>query len=179
MVPCTNYSAGGVIPDWFDVSPDNESSEMEMEMKSANHFLLLTKVAFTLIVPYPSADCNTIHTFFINFWIFCDRKNLSQTCIYRIAKELQLLYPIKFGNSLYFVVSTLKKAVLAVFLWSVKFFVVKLFGGKHGIALISEAPQRLQFLIFLGTVDISRFIEQCPCLSELHMLFRVGNSKLY
>ena len=96
--------------------------------------VLLTKVAFTLIVPYPSADCNTIHTFFINFWIFCDRKNLSQTCIYRIAKELQLLYPIKFGNSLYFVVSTLKKAVLAVFLRSVKFFVVKLFGGKHGIA---------------------------------------------
>ena len=57
MVPCTNYSAEGVIPDWFDVSPDNESSEMEMEMKSANHFLLLTKVAFTLIIPYPSADC--------------------------------------------------------------------------------------------------------------------------
>ena len=57
MVPCTNYSAGGVIPDWFDVSPDNESSEMEMEMKSANHFLLLTKVAFTLIIPYPCADC--------------------------------------------------------------------------------------------------------------------------
>ena len=90
-----------------------------------------------------------------------------------------MLYPIKFGNSLYFVVSTLKKAVLAVFLRSVKFFVVNLFGGKHGVALISEAPQRLQFLIFLETVDISRFIELCPCLSELHMLFRVGNSRLY
>ena len=179
MLPCTNHSAGGVIPDWFDVSPDNESSEMEMELKSANHFLLLTKVGFTLIVPYPSADCNTIHIFFINFRIFWDRKNLSQTCIYGTAKELQLFYPIKFGNSLHFVVSTLKKVVLAVFLRSGKFFVVNLFGGKRGIELISEAPQRLQVPIFLETVDISRVIELFPCISELHMLFRVGNSRLY
>ena len=76
-------------------------------------------------------------------------------------------------------VSTLKKVVLAVFLRSGKFFVVNLFGGKRGIELISEAPQRLQVPIFLETVDISRVIELFPCISELHMLFRVGNSRLY
>ena len=49
---------------------------MEMEMKSANHFLWWTKIAFTSFILYPATGCNTIHTFLVNFLSFLLQKKV-------------------------------------------------------------------------------------------------------
>lgn len=47
---------------------------MEVEMKSANHFLWWTKIAFTPFILYPATGCNTIHTFWLIFRVFYHKK---------------------------------------------------------------------------------------------------------
>ena len=63
-----------------------------------------TRIAFTPIIPYPATDFDTVYTCMINFQNVLLQKSLGSNplwCddgIYRIAKELQLLDPDKFGN---------------------------------------------------------------------------------
>ena len=47
--------------------------------------------------------------------------------------------------------------------------------GKGGLALISEALQRLQFSVFIKTIDISRFSKLFVHIEELQTLFRTEN----
>ena len=49
---------------------------------------------------------------------------------------------------------------------------------KRGIALISEAFQRLQFSKFIETVDISRFLKLFVHIAELQTLFKIENITL-
>ena len=64
----------------------------------------LTKIPLTPIVPYPATEYDIIYTVMANFQDVLSQKNIlcaplwSDEGAYRIAKELQLLQPAKFGN---------------------------------------------------------------------------------
>ena len=63
-----------------------------------------SRVAFTPIIPYPATYFDTIYTCMVNFQDVLSQKDLESGplwCdegVYRIAKELQLINPDKFGN---------------------------------------------------------------------------------
>ena len=139
-------------------------------------------------ISYPATDFDTIYTCIINFQDVALQKGLESGplwCdegVYRIAKELQLLNPVKFVN-IFLGLGTCSFPSWKscdCFLWEIPrdsginsiFVELDIFSpeavtsftacgnymcGKSGIALIAEALQRLQFFEFIKTVDISRF----------------------
>ena len=64
----------------------------------------VTRIAFTPIIPHPATEFNTIHTVMVNYQDVLKQNDLNSGplwCdegVYRIAKELQMLNPIQFGN---------------------------------------------------------------------------------
>ena len=118
--------------------------------------------------------------------------------VYGIAKELQLLNPDKFANIFLRLGGLhLEKVVIVCCGKCLEesgidsiFVELEIFGpevvtsvmadenyvrGKRGIALISEALQRLQFSEFIKTVDISKFSKLFVHIAELQTLFRTEN----
>ena len=118
--------------------------------------------------------------------------------VYRIAKELQLLNPDKFGNIFlglggfhlekviiaccgkYLEKSGIDSILVEPENFGPEAVTLVMPGGnyirgKREIVLISEALQRLQFSEFIETVDISRFSKLFLHVAELQKLFRTEN----
>ena len=125
------------------------------------------------------------------------RKTLNEG-VYLIAKEFQLINPEKFGKIFVGLGGFhLEKVIIAccgkyleesgidsIFveheIFGPDVVTSAMEGGnyvrdKRGIALISEALQRLQFSIFLETVDTSRFSDLFQHIAELQTLFKNKN----
>ena len=153
-----------------------------------------TRIAFTPIIPYPATDFDTIllQKGLESGPLWCDEG------AYCIAEEIQLLNPDKFGNiylgcggfhlekvviaccGKYLVESGIDSIFVELEIFGFEFVTSVMAGGnyirgKRGIALISEALQRLQFTEFIKTVDISRFSKLFGHIAELHTLFRTEN----
>ena len=70
----------------------------------SNKDVTQSRVAFTPILPHPITDFESVYTVMINFQDVLKQKNLTSGplwCdegVYRLAKEIQLIFPQKFDN---------------------------------------------------------------------------------
>ena len=152
------------------------------------------------IVPYPATEFDTIYTVMINFQDVLRQKGLrcgtlwSDEGVYRIAKELQLLYPARFENIFLgiggFHMENVVIACCVKYLEEIGIDHVlvenEIFGtdivksaldggnyirGKRGIALISEAICHLQLSAFMKNISAAKFENFFTLVSELQLSF--------
>lgn len=143
---------------------------------------ILTRCAFTPIIPHPATEADTIFTTMVNFQDVLNQKKLkagplwSDEGVYRIAKEIQLSDPDKFNNIFLGIGGFHLEKVVIGCLGSyleksgIKevFVEQEVFGpgvvnsvmngghyvrGKRGMSLLAESMERLQFQAFMQQCD--------------------------
>ena len=159
---------------------------------------VVTKCAFTPILPYPATEFDSIFTTMINFQDLLKQKQRnngplwSDEGVYHVAKEIQLCHPEKFSNIFLGIGGFhLKKVVigcLGAYLESsgIQNIMVEeeIFGsavvnsvmnggnyirGKRGMSLIAEAMEQLQMKAFLQC-DGVMFRELFEKIDQLQLL---------
>ena len=174
-------------------------SAMRSLTNSPQH--LLTKCAFTPILPHPATDEDTIFTTMVNFQDVLEQKQLSNgplwsdEGVYRIAKEIQLRQPDKFSNIFLglggFHLEKVILGCLGPFLEpsGIKNVLIKheIFGpgvansvmsggdyvrSKRGMSLIAEALEQLQMKAFLQETSIEQFDDLSDIVSKIRQLMK-------
>ena len=140
-------------------------------------------------MPYPATEFDTIYTVMINFQDVLRQKGLrcgplwSDEGVYRIAKELQLLYPARFENIFLGIGGFhMENVIIACYvlveneIFGTHIVKTALDGGnyirgKRGIALISEATCHLQLSAFMKSISAAKFENFFTLVSELQLSF--------
>ena len=169
-------------------------------LDSSTHFI--TKCAFTPILPYPVTEYDAILTTMINFQDVPKQKERengplwSDEGVYHIAKEIQLLYPQKFGNTfpriggfhlqkvviglgMYLELSGIQNLLLKK-VYAVVNSVMSggnYIRGKGWISLIAEAMEQLQVYSFLHSSHAEIFSELFDKIDKLMIMMRVFPTK--
>ena len=178
--------------------------------RAANGLLLvdsvvLTRIAFTPIIPKPATEYDTIFTGLINFQDVLLQKGLpngplwSDEGVYRLAKELQLLHPEKFSNIFlgrggfhlekvliaccgkYLEESGISQVLAALEIFGPHVAKSVMEGshyarGKRGMALIAESIEHIQLTTFLNQADVGKFDDLFRIVSQLQELFSTNES---